>query len=288
MKDGKIQGIGFIVAIIFTFIMLTAGRVPTIEEQEMAKEQKAEQALREQHKETIKKKNYRYRTVISSVFTEDGTSVISISDQKDWFGSSDNFELKETPLRSGDSLDLNFLIVKDVRDSEYADTVYDGITQEEFDNIDFELVEFKTNREEVSLVDPKNIEFDEDESVISVNVRVEFENHISYVYPENGMDFEMITVNDKFLAKVDNIRYLFKIEKSTERPEPKEDGRVMGQGNTSAKESSPDTSWTKETYTEGEDTTIPLNDGNIEDWDHILDEDQIEDGVAADGEGIYD
>lgn len=32
MEDGKIQGIGFIVAIVFTFIMLTAGRVPTVEE----------------------------------------------------------------------------------------------------------------------------------------------------------------------------------------------------------------------------------------------------------------
>ena len=39
MKDRKIQGIGFIVAIVFTFIMLTAGRVPTVEEQEQKKEE---------------------------------------------------------------------------------------------------------------------------------------------------------------------------------------------------------------------------------------------------------
>lgn len=62
----------------------------------------------------------------------------------------------------------------------------------------------------------------------------------------------------------------------------------MGRGDSVENEESQDNSYTKETYTEGEDTTIPLNDGNIEDWEHVLSDDQIEDGIAADGEGIYD
>ena len=288
MKDGKIQAIGFIVAIIFTFVMLTVGRVPTTEEQEAVKEQKENQALRKKHKETIKKKNYKYRTVISSIFSEDGTSIISISDQENWFGSSDNFELKETSLRSGDNFTLNFLIVKGVKDNEYADTVYHGITQKDFESIDFEFVEFKTNRPEISLVNPKDIRFNENESIISVNVNVEFDDYISYIYPEDGMEFEMITTNDNYLSKGDNTRYLFNIENSTKKSDSEVDGTVKDRKGMSAKISPQDSSWTKETYTEKEDTTIPLNDGNIDDWDHILDEDQIEEGVAADGEGIYD
>ncbi|MGO2083896.1 hypothetical protein [Vagococcus sp.] len=102
------------------------------------------------------------------------------------------------------------------------------------------------------------------------------------------MGFEMLSTRDGSIRKGGNAIYLFKIEKDLNRPEPKDDGTVKGRGDVVKQQSPQETSWTKETYTEGEDTTIPLNDGNIEDWDHILDEDQIEDGVAADGEGIYD
>lgn len=287
-SSGMVQAVGIMVAILYAIIMLTVGRVPTMEEQEMAKENEKEELLVKQEQQRLKEEKYKYESIPTGLFTESGESIISIETQKEWYGAAENFELKETTLRNGDNLTLEFLILEGVMEESYADVVFKRIKQANFDKINFEFVEFNTNRQEITLENPRNIRFDEENSTVSVDATVKFDETISYVYPENGMGFEMLSTRDGSIRKGGNAIYLFKIEKDINRPEPKDDGTVKGRGDVVKQQPPQETSWTKETYTEGEDTTIPLNDGNIEDWDHILDEDQIEDGVAADGEGIYD
>lgn len=279
MRKSKIFVITFFITIIFGLIIHLVAPSDNLEEQKNAKQLKIEDTKKLEDKEN---KN-QYKSIINNVYDSNGTEIISIKSQKQ------KDTLNETSIKSGDKLVLKFLIVKDHKDTNNEDSKYVKITKEEFENINFDNVDFKTDRNGIDLVNPSNIHFDESNGLVSVKVTLQFEDHVSYIYPEEGMDFEMLSIGDKKIVKGDNTKYLFKLELPTPRVTTKDDGTVKGRDDTAAsKEVKNETSWTKETYTEGEDTTIPINDGNIEDWEHILDDWEIEEGIMLDGEGIYD
>ncbi|MGO2083897.1 hypothetical protein [Vagococcus sp.] len=150
-SSGMVQAVGIMVAILYAIIMLTVGRVPTMEEQERAKENEKAELLVKQEQQRLKEEKYKYESIPTGLFTESGESIISIETQKEWYGAAENFELKETTLRNGDNLTLEFLILEGVMEESYADVVFKRIKQANFDKINFEFVEFNTNRQEITL-----------------------------------------------------------------------------------------------------------------------------------------
>ncbi|MGX4686894.1 hypothetical protein JNUCC83_08325 [Vagococcus sp. JNUCC 83] len=283
MKDGKIQGIGFIVAIIFTFIMLTVGRVPTVEEQEQKKE---EDKIESNKKEQAKK--YEETLMFSEsvgMTHSDGTELKKVA-----YKDRENPDIERFILEDGQTFTFEFQMLDwNVSLDDVANNDMKLATMEMMENIDYDRLKLEDNESRIDFKNLRDFELDEDRMILSFKADLKEDEYGMNHLPIN-LNLELLYGNTKVIVRKNggDFATTTPFAEIIKNRTYEDDGRVMGQGNASEKESSPYTSWIKETYEEGEDTTIPLNDGNIEDWDHILDEEEIENGIAADGEGIYD
>lgn len=283
MKDGKIQGIGFIVAIVFTFIMLTAGRVPTVEEQEQKKEEnKIEANKKEQAKEY--EKTLMFSESVSMTHS-DGTELKKVA-----YKDRENPDIERFVLEDGQTFTFEFQMLD--WNAPKGELVRDGFelaTPKMMESIDYDRLKLKDNELRIDFKNLRDFNLDEDQMILSFKADLKEDEYGMNHLPIN-LNLKLLYGNTKVLIYKNGGSFATTtpFSETIKNRTYEDDGTVKGRGDIPENEAAQDTSWTKETYTEGEDTTIPLNDGNIEDWDHILDEDQIEDGVAADGEGIYD
>ncbi len=260
MKDRKIHRISFVVTTLITSIMLTACSIPTVEEQEAKKEEKKQAEFEKIIANRTGNEEFRYMAMAIEVYDKNGVQAPLIDDTKE-------LETGDALINSGDEI----LVVFDIQ--KWTDDSYDyeDINQKDIDKMNFDDILFKTNRIDFTLSNPTNIKLNKKNSSISLNLTVTFNENPSYQRPERGFGIEMKSLTDMPIRSSKLNSFYFNI----------------GKGSPVDKTSSSNATQS-ETYLEREDTAIPINDGNIDDWEHILDEDQIEEGIAIDGEGIYD
>ncbi|MFW7364326.1 hypothetical protein [Vagococcus fluvialis] len=260
MRDRKIQKISFILTSICILIIITACHIPTLEEQELKKEEEKQAEIEKIMANRTGNEKFRYRTTAKEVFDKNGIEAPLIDDTKE-------LRTGDATLNSGDEILVVFEIQKWTDDS-YD---YEKINQKDIDEMNFDDILFKTNRVDFTLSNPTNIILNEKDSSISLNLTVTFNENPSYLRPERGFGIEMKNLINKPVRSSKLNSFYFNI----------------GIGSPIDK-TSLSTPTESETYQEEEDSVIPINDGNIDDWDHILDDWELEEGIAEDGEGIYD
>ncbi|MBO0477242.1 hypothetical protein DOK76_09165 [Vagococcus sp. DIV0080] len=283
MKDGKIQGTGFIIAVIFTFIMLTAGRVPTIEEQETAKQQ-----AKIQKSEAESDLGYVNRMFVksNSIVNSDGTELPKVKSK-----DINSTEIERFLLKNGQTLNFSFkLYDQNISSDDLTNNIMTTAPVEMVKKLDFENIRLEDNIDNMEFKNLRDFKLDEENMIISFNADLVEDQEYGIFSHETYLKVNLDYIDD---SNTFNNHYVVNYAITSESREAgknrtyEDDGTVKGRGDVSSNQQNKNT-YKKETYVKGEDTTIPINDGNIEDWEHILDADQIEDGIAADGEGIYD
>ncbi|MDT2866481.1 hypothetical protein [Vagococcus carniphilus] len=286
MTDRKIKKIGFILTMTLTLIVLAACNIPTTEEQEAKKEDdRIEKKIMENRKKDAE----------TSMFSEsvsmthfDGTSLNKVA-----FKDRENEALERFVLRDNQTFNFVFKMYDwNVSLQEVKDNKMILATKDMIESLDFDRLVLEDNNVGLEFVNLRDFEVNGDEATISFNADLEEDDVLGMILDIN-LNLKLKYGNTKVLVSKNGGDYAATSEsKEMERRRRgnyEDDGRVMGQGDvTSEEKAETNSSWSGESYTEGEDTTIPINDGNIDDWDHILDDWELEEGIAEDGEGIYD
>ena len=192
----------------------------------------------------------------------------------------------EAVLTSGEALLVTFEVKKlkvatDVNDQAPAETEeatqYEAITDDDFGLIRYEKLTFQTNREGVTLSDPDNFSFNQADSTITLNLTVTFNEDVVYDKPEEGLTIIMST---SWLDSSSGRRHYFYFKRGqgekVMKPAKKIDKPKVSTPPAKKNKSKPNK----------KRQVVPINDGNIGDWEHLLDEGDIEDGLHADGRGI--
>ncbi|UDM72716.1 hypothetical protein [Vagococcus fluvialis] len=244
MRSGKIQGIGVIVAIAFAIIMLTAGRVVPQSEIE------AKEAKVAAQKEIEKVK---FESGFIEMKNDKGVELESFDPEKD---SKNRYEVND-----GDIYTFTFaLIEKD--------------TYKKIDPTKVDLSKFyiETNNVHINFHVPTNIEYIEETGVI----RFSSQARVNQSHGVGDVDLELSLVSSKEdvrVIKMDMIPITspYAAEKVVNNVETKEEN------SNEAQQSSP------ESFGRGSLPDQKIDAENIDDWDHILDEDEIEDYSFEEG-----
>ena len=248
----KYQEIGWLVAIIFTIIMLTAGRIPTPEEQESLKQ---EQANEEYVKE---KEKIKYKAKLASFKDSDGIEIIrEESELRDSEEPQKRYRLKD-----GQKFLVTFKLF--LKDSEGEDEypLKKELNLEAF-RVDVDDIYF-------SFYPLREVTYDETTGKLTGTVEVSFSSHVTVI--EGNFQLELLS-HENHLEGIKSHWTYYNIEYEDAYPE---------------KEITVESSEEKQEVTKPSSTPqiepedVIITEGNVEDWDHILDDWEIEEAMEQD------
>lgn len=248
----KYQGIGWLVAIIFTIIMLTAGSIPTSEEQEAMKREKSNEEYAKE-KEKIK-----YKAKLASFKDSDGDEIIR-----------EERELKDSEkpqkrygLKDGQKFLVTFkLFLKDSEGEDEYPLKKDLILEAfrvEVDDIYF------------SFYPLREVTYDEMTGKLTGTVEVSFSSHVTLT--EGDFQLELFS-HENPLEGIKSYWIYYNIE--YENAYPEEEVTIE------SSEKKPEI--TKPSVVpKREPEDVVITEENVEDWNHILDDWEIEEAMKQD------
>ncbi|MFW7387029.1 hypothetical protein [Vagococcus fluvialis] len=246
------QGIGWLVAIVFTIVMLTAGSIPTAEEQEIMKREKEnEQYAKEQEK-------IKYAAKLYSFKDRDGNEIIR--EERELNESEE--PQKRYRLKDGQEFLVTFQLY--MKDSEEEDEY--PLKKE------LNLKAFRVEVDEVyfSFYPLREVTYDETTGELTGIVEINFSDYVTVT--EGNFQLELVSEENN-LVGVKSYRTYYNIEYEDAYPEEE---KIIESSEVKQEVTRPSVT------PEIEPEDVIITEGNVEDWDHILDDWEIEEAMEQD------
>lgn len=286
MKNKNKQTSLVIITLIFTLTLLTACVVPSSKTLEQNEEKKRietlEKELENEYKDTL------LLSESISMISSDGVSLNKLTE-----ADKDNDELERFVLQDGQTFDFAFQLLDwNSYINEEAGHKLKRPTKEVMNKIDYNHLIIDEREASIDFINLRDFLLDEEEMILHFKADLKENEDFSMGHLPIDLNLKLLYGDTNVLIYRDGGSYATTtpLAETAKNRVYEDDGTVKGRGDISPVQESEkqETTWSKETYVKGEDTVIPINDGNIDDWDHILDDWELEEGIAEDGEGIYD
>lgn len=244
----KYQGIGCLVAIIFTVLMLTVGRVPTTEEQEAKKqEEKIAQANEEYQK---KQEKIKYKAKLSSFRDSEGNEFIR--EEKETDTPEQRYRLKD---KQQVSMTFSIFLKGSENESKYPLEK----------DLDLERFFIETNDVYFNMSALTDTSYDEKTGELTGSSVINFTDHATVI--EGDFKIQLVS-RDNHLEGIRSYRTYYNIEYEDAYPEEEK---------VTLESSAPVEQAIKPSKTyKHEPEDVVITEGNRDDWEHILDDWELE------------
>lgn len=251
-ESERYKGIGWLVAIVFTIVMLTAGSIPTTEEQESTKREKENEAYA---KEQAKLK---YAAKLYSFKDSDGNEIIR---EKRALDESEEPQ-KRYRLKDGQKFLVTFQLF--LKDSEEEDKY--PLKKE------LKLNEFHVEADEVYFYfyPLKEVTYNETTGELTGVIQLKFSDYVTVI--EDEFRLELVSKENNLIG-IKSYRTYYNIEYEDAYPEEE---KISESSEVKQEVTNPSIT----SKVEPEDVII--TEGNVEDWDHILDDWELEEAMEQD------
>ena len=244
----KYQGIGCLVAIIFTVLMLTVGRVPTTEEQEAKKqEEKIDQANEEYQK---KQEKIKYKAKLSSFRDSEGNEFIR--EEKETDTPEQRYRLKD---KQQVSMTFSIFLKGSENESKYPLEK----------DLDLERFFIETNDVYFNMSALTDTSYDEKTGELTGSSVINFTDHVTVI--EGDFKIQLVS-RDNHLEGIRSYRTYYNIE--YEDAYPVEEKVTLESSAPVEQAIKP-----SKTY-KHEPEDVVITEGNRDDWEHILDDWELE------------
>ncbi|AQP53642.1 hypothetical protein CBF34_11085 [Vagococcus penaei] len=251
-ESERYKGIGWLVAIVFTIVMLTAGSIPTTEEQEAMKREK------ENEEYAKKQEKLKYAAKLYSFKDSDGNEIIR---EKSELDESEEPQ-KRYRLKNGQKFLVTFQLF--LKDSEEEDEY--PLKKE------LKLNRFRVNADEVYFYfyPLKEVTYDETTGELTGVVELKFSDNVTVI--EDEFRLQLVSEENNLIG-IKSYRTYYNIEYEDAYPEEE---KIIESSEVKQEVTNPSVT----SKVEPEDVII--TEGNVEDWDHILDDWELEEAREQD------
>lgn len=251
-RSENYQGVGWIIAIIFTIIMLTAGKLPTPEEQAEIEKNKANEEYAKEQAKII------HTAKLVSFEDSEGNEFVREAEELE----KDQEPQQRYQIKDGDKVSLTFIL--HVKDSE--ETEYPKASEVELDSYYVD-----TDSVYLSLYSLSDISYNENTGELTANSALNFTDYVSS--GDGSFRLQLVSNADNLVGYKSHLTY-FNI--AYEDAYPEEEATIE-----SSESSEKVTVPSEVPKALAEDVVI--TEGNVEDWEHILDDWEIEEAREQDG-----